>query len=60
MTRWWEITIDKWDSMDDENLVTVNARVQALNAQAAMRPFVDLTTQNGRVKRIEVKEIEGE
>lgn len=25
-----------------------------------VQPFVDLTTQNGRVKRIEVSEIEGE
>jgi hypothetical protein len=57
MERWWEVTISKWSTeFDQEVLVEIQARVKAHTAQEAMRHFVDLTTNNGRVKRIEVRE----
>lgn len=57
--RWWEVTIDKWVvEMDQEVPSTTHARVQAPNAQMAMRHFVDLVTNNGRVRKIVVEEVE--
>ena len=66
MPRWWEITITKWavekrDTPDGLGALTTSSfRVEAPTAQQATQGLVDLTTNNGRVVRFEVREIEDE
>lgn len=60
--RWWEITIEKTVVEGDDlyRPVTCVMRVQAPTAQEATKQLVDLTTNNSRVFRFEVNEIEDE